>query len=180
MTLQQVQNFMLYRVYSGYTPQQAAANPYVCLASNWLRDTGSAPAGWFTPGTPGPWVEYWRIGFYLRRLTAQGYKDPLDISALYPDNDPMKPYILPGSNRAECIEGQPAGWFTPGTGGVRVTTPTGEIIEVSDDEINAVSRGYWSTPPPYQLPTEGLAWVTLTIFDSRDVAKAPPIRPSLR
>ena len=162
MTLQQVQNFMLYRVYSGYTPQQAAADPFICLASYWLVNPSYCP----------PLTEYrdhLRIAFYLRRLTAQGYKDPLDISALYPDNDPMKQYILPGSNRAECIEG-----------GVRITTPTGEIIEVSDSEINAVSRGYWSTPPPYQLPTEGLAWVTLTIFDSRDVAKAPPIFPSLR
>ena len=173
MTLQQVQNFMLYRVYSGYTPQQAAADPFICLASYWLVNPSYCP----------PLTEYrdhLRIAFYLRRLTAQGYKDPLDISALYPDNDPMKQYILPGSNRAECIEGQAAGWFTPGTGGVKITTPTGEIIEVSDNEINAVSRGYWSTPPPYQLPTEGLAWVTLTIFDSRDVAKAPPSRPSLR
>ena len=69
MTLQQVQNFMLYRVYSNYTPQQAAANPFICLASCWLVNPSYCP----------PLTEYrdhLRIAFYLRRLTAQGYKDP--------------------------------------------------------------------------------------------------------
>ena len=190
MTLQQVQNFMLARVYSGYSPEQAAANPWVCLASNWLRNTDGAPAGWFTPGTPGPWVEYLRIAFYLRRAYPTGKdayginnyarKIALDVSDLFPANDPMKPYILPGSNRVECIEGQAAGWFTPGTGGVRVTTPTGEVIEVSDQEIKNVTepdRPKWSGGPwinGASLESESYSWLTLTICDNRLTPQAPP------
>lgn len=193
MTLQQVQNFMLALVYLGYTPQQAAANPYVCLASDWLRDTDGTPAGWFTPGTPGPWVEYLRIAFYLRRAYPNGKnayginyyarKLALDVSDLFPASDPMKPYILPGSNRVECIEGQAAGWFTPGTGGVRVTTPTGEVIEVSDQEIKNVTEPdlpRWSGGPwingaiRADMESESFSWLTLKVFDSRLTPQAPP------
>ena len=119
MTLQQVQNFMLALVYLGYTPQQAAANPYVCLASDWLRDT----------------------------------------------------------------DGAPAGWFTPGTGGVRVTTPTGEVIEVSDQEIKNVTEPdlpRWSGGPwingaiRADMESESFSWLTLKVFDSRLTPQAPP------
>lgn len=183
MTLQQVQNFMLALVYSGYSPEQAAASPFCCLASDWLLN----PSYWQRAAEC---RDHWRIAFYLRRAYPTGKdayginnyarKIALDVSDLFPANDPMKPYILPGSNRVECIEGQAAGWFTPGTGGVRVTTPTGEVIEVSDQEIKNVTepdRPKWSGGPwinGASLESESFSWLTLGIFDSRLTPQAPP------